>query len=80
MMYFFHSYEIWQEFPQLVAGLLVVDGVHQNLKAESYLQRWYQRARERLEEMPESQMPQIDAWRKAFSQSVKASTNPLQRM
>jgi len=67
-MYFFHSSEIWQEFPQLVAGLLVVDSVHQDLNAESYLQRWYQRARKRLEEMSESQMPEIAAWRKAFSQ------------
>jgi DNA/RNA-binding domain of Phe-tRNA-synthetase-like protein len=67
-MYFFHSYEIWQEFPQLVAGLLVVDGVHRDLNAESYLQRWYHRARKRLEEMPESQIPEIAAWRKAFSQ------------
>ena len=52
----------------MVAGLLVVDSVHQDLNAESYLQRWYQRARKRLEEMSESQMPEIAAWRKAFSQ------------
>jgi DNA/RNA-binding domain of Phe-tRNA-synthetase-like protein len=67
-MYFFHSSEIWQEFPRLVAGLLIVDGIHQNLNAEPYLQNWYQGARKRLEEMSESQIPEIAAWRKAFSQ------------
>jgi DNA/RNA-binding domain of Phe-tRNA-synthetase-like protein len=67
-MYFCHSPAIWRQFPQLVPGLLVVDHIHTQVEVESQLQPWYQRARERLNEGPESQMPEIAAWRRAYSQ------------
>jgi len=67
-MYFSHSPEIWQEFPQLVAGLLVVDGIHPQIDVEARIQPWYQRARERLSQGPESQLPEIAAWRRAYTQ------------
>lgn len=66
-MYFCHSPDIWREFPQLVPGLLVVEGVHPHLDTEAYIQTWYQRAREHLGQGPESHMPQIIAWRRAYS-------------
>jgi len=66
-MYFCHSPDIWREFPQLVPGLLVVEGVHPQLDTEAYIQTWYQRAREHLGQGPESHMPQIIAWRRAYS-------------
>lgn len=66
-MYFSHSPDIWREFPQLVPGLLVVEGVHPQLDTEAYIQTWYQRAREHLGRGPESHMPQIIAWRRAYS-------------
>ncbi len=49
-------------------GLLVVDQIHPQVEVEARLQPWYQRARERLNEGPESQMPEIAAWRRAYSQ------------
>lgn len=67
-MYFCHSTRIWEEYPQLVPGLLVVDNIHPNVNVDAALQPWYQRARERLSAGPESQMPQIAAWRRAYSQ------------
>ena len=67
-MYFCHSPQIWQQFPQLVAGLLVVDGIHPQVDVENHIQPLYQRARERLSQEPESQMPEISAWRRAYSQ------------
>jgi DNA/RNA-binding domain of Phe-tRNA-synthetase-like protein len=67
-MYFCHLPEIWEEFPQLVPGVLVVDGISPQLDTETYLQAWYQRARERLGQGQESQMPEVSAWRKAYSQ------------
>lgn len=67
-MYFCHSPEIWHQFPQLVPGLLVVDQIHTQVEVGSRLQPWYQRARERLNEGPESQMPEIAAWRRVYSQ------------
>ncbi|MFQ5577888.1 MAG: hypothetical protein ACE5G8_12970, partial [Anaerolineae bacterium] len=67
-MYFCHSSKIWQEYPQLVAGLLVVDNITPQVDVEDRLDPWYQRARQRLNEGPESQMPEIAAWRRAYAQ------------
>jgi DNA/RNA-binding domain of Phe-tRNA-synthetase-like protein len=67
-MYFGHVPEIWKNFPQLVPGLMVVDGIHQNVDVEKYLQPRYEQARERLSREKESQMPEIAAWRRAYSQ------------
>ncbi|MEN8172531.1 MAG: phenylalanine--tRNA ligase beta subunit-related protein [Chloroflexota bacterium] len=67
-MYFCHAPEIWKNFPQLVPGLMVVDGIHQNVDVEKYLQPRFEQARERLSREKESQMPEIAAWRRAYSQ------------
>lgn len=67
-MYFCHAADIWQEFPQLVPGLLVVDNLHPNIDVETRLQPWYERARERLSQGPESSMPEISAWRRVYAQ------------
>jgi len=67
-MYFCHVPEIWDDFPQLVPGLMVVDGIHQNVDVEEYLQPRFEQARERLSRDKESQMPEIAAWRRAYSQ------------
>ena len=67
-MYFCHASQIWKEFPQLAAGLLVVDHIHPQVDVEDRLQPWYERARQRLREGPESQMPQVAAWRRAYTQ------------
>lgn len=67
-MYFLHSPDIWRDYPQLVAGVLVVDGIHFRAEVDSYIQIWYGKARQRLNESHEGQMSEIIAWRKAFSQ------------
>jgi DNA/RNA-binding domain of Phe-tRNA-synthetase-like protein len=67
-MYFCHVPEIWENFPQLVPGLMVVEGIHQDVDVEEYLQPRYEQARERLSREKESQMPEIAAWRRAYSQ------------
>lgn len=67
-MYFYHVNEIWREFPQLVPGLLVVAGIHPQVEVEARLQPWFERARERLSAGPESQLAEISAWRRAYSQ------------
>lgn len=67
-MYFYHVNEIWREFPQLVPGLLVVEGIHPQVEVEARLQPWFERARERLSAGPESQLAEISAWRRAYSQ------------
>lgn len=64
-MHFRHSDELWQEFPHLVAAALVLDPV---TEPPSEIEPWLARARERLAKGPESEMPEIAAWRRAFSQ------------
>jgi len=67
-MYFCHSSKIWQEYPQLAAGLLVVGEVHPQVEVEARLQHWYERGRERLGRSSEGQMPEVSAWRRAYAQ------------
>jgi DNA/RNA-binding domain of Phe-tRNA-synthetase-like protein len=67
-LYFRHVPEIWQRFPQLVPGLLVVRGVHPDADGGSTIQEWYARADKRLEDQPEGQMPEVAAWRRVYSQ------------
>jgi DNA/RNA-binding domain of Phe-tRNA-synthetase-like protein len=66
-MYFCHSPKIWQQFPQLAAGLLLVGDIQPQVEVEARLQPWYQRARERLSQGPESQLLEVAAWRRAYS-------------
>lgn len=67
-MHFSHSSEIWQQFPQLVPGLLLVEGIHPQADVEPLLPPWYQRARERLSRATESDLAEISAWRRAYAQ------------
>ncbi len=66
-MHFGHSQEIREQFPNIVAGVTVFDGIHEQVEVEAHLQPLYQHARERLGKGPESEMPEIIAWRKAYS-------------
>lgn len=68
-MHFSHSFQIWQQFPQLVPGLLVVEGIHTQVEAEPLLHPWFERARKRLGQgQQESDLPEISAWRRAYAQ------------
>lgn len=67
-MHFSHSSAIWQQFPQLVPGLLVVEGIQPEAKAEVLLQPWFERAQARLGQSMESDLPEISAWRRAYAQ------------
>ena len=67
-MHFTHSERIWREFPRLVPGVLVVSGLHRGLEVEERLTRWLELARERFSGRPESEFPEIEAWRRAYSQ------------
>jgi DNA/RNA-binding domain of Phe-tRNA-synthetase-like protein len=67
-VYFRHVPEIWQRFPQLVPGLLVVKGIHPDAEGEDYIREWCGRAGNRLEDQAEGQMPEVAAWRRVYSQ------------
>lgn len=67
-MHFSHAPEIWKRFPQLVPGLLVVKGIHADADGRDYMDPWYDRARRRLEDRSEGEMPEVAAWRRVYSQ------------
>jgi DNA/RNA-binding domain of Phe-tRNA-synthetase-like protein len=67
-MHFRHSEKLWQEFPQLVPAVLILDSVQPVVDLESRIEPWLRQARQRLEKAPEAEMPEIAAWRRAYSQ------------
>jgi DNA/RNA-binding domain of Phe-tRNA-synthetase-like protein len=67
-MYFCHSPQIWQQFPQLVPGVLVVEQITPQGEVEPLLQPWFDRARTRLNGITESELVEVSAWRRAYAQ------------
>jgi len=66
-MYFQHSPEIWRDFPELVPGVVVAEGIHPNVAVGHRIEAFNRIAAERLAKGPESELPEIQAWRRAFS-------------
>ncbi|MGL4744245.1 MAG: B3/B4 domain-containing protein [Dermatophilaceae bacterium] len=62
---FRHSAELWAQFPALAPGVLLVDGITDDAVVD--LSPYLARAAERLRTGPESQFPEIIAWRRAFA-------------
>jgi len=67
-MHFCHSPILWREFPQLKPAGLVLERIEPIADLENRLEPWLRRARERLGKGPEGEMPEIAAWRRAYSQ------------
>jgi DNA/RNA-binding domain of Phe-tRNA-synthetase-like protein len=67
-MYFYHTPAIWGEFPQLVPGLLLVPDVTHTADVSARLEPFYARAAARLAAGPESDLPEVAAWRRAYAQ------------
>ncbi len=67
-MHFAHSSAIWQQFPHLVPGVLVLEGIRADVDSSPALEPWHERARARLAGGTESDLPEIAAWRRAYAQ------------
>lgn len=67
-MYFEHVDEIWREFPQLAATVVLADGITSTAYPDQRIDRFARRAAERLATTPAGQLPEIQAWRRVFSQ------------
>jgi len=67
-MYFYHTTAIWDEFPQLVPGLLLVESITPESGVAAQLEPFYDRAKARLAAGPESDLPEVAAWRRAYAQ------------
>ena len=66
-MDFRHSGEIWRDFPALVPGAIFADGITHDVPAGDGAARFTAIAMSRLEGAAESELPEIRAWRHAFT-------------
>lgn len=66
-MYFQHSREIWRDFPELVPGVLAVGGITRDVSVIPQVAKFDAIAEARLVDTSEGQLPEIQAWRRAFS-------------
>jgi DNA/RNA-binding domain of Phe-tRNA-synthetase-like protein len=67
-VYFEHDPTIWSAFPTLVPGVLLVEQVRPDVDISARLAPLFERARARLAGATESDLAEIQAWRRAFSQ------------
>ena len=68
-MQFQHSAGIWRDFPALVPAVLYAEGITAAAPgASSRADGYADVAKERLAESAESELPEIQAWRRAFAQ------------
>ena len=66
-MYFHHSRDIWRDFPELVPGVLFAEGISSDARSGSRVAPFNATAEARLARAPEGELPEIQAWRRAFS-------------
>jgi len=67
-MQFQHSGDIWRDFPALVPAVLYAEGITAAAPgASSRADGYADVAKERLAESAESELPEIQAWRRAFT-------------
>src|SRR5215813_3301817 len=67
VMNFQHSGEIWRDFPELVPGIVLAGGITHDVAADDRVARLTAIAKSRLIGATESELPEIQAWRRAFT-------------
>ncbi|HEV7310633.1 B3/B4 domain-containing protein [Ensifer sp.] len=66
-MHFQHADEIWRDFPELSAGALFVDAMHADVSIADAIASFQALASDRLGAGTESDLPEIQAWRRTFA-------------
>jgi DNA/RNA-binding domain of Phe-tRNA-synthetase-like protein len=66
-MHFCHTGEIWRDYPELVPGVLLVEGIAKNASVGPQIAKYCQIAESRLTSSSEGELPEIQAWRRVFS-------------
>src|SRR5215470_16531545 len=65
-MHFSHADQIWQDFPELAAAALSVDGITPTAHVSDRVVAFSAAARAKLASGSESELPEIQAWRRAY--------------
>jgi DNA/RNA-binding domain of Phe-tRNA-synthetase-like protein len=66
-MRFGHSSEIWRDYPELVPGVLFASGITPGVFVDDRASVFAARAKARLAGGSEAELPEIQAWRRAFA-------------
>ncbi|MFH8796891.1 B3/4 domain-containing protein [Streptomyces sp. NPDC017941] len=66
-MHFQHANDLWQVFPQLVPGVISARGITCDASVDRPVAEFGATAAERLAGTPESALPEVQAWRRAFT-------------
>lgn len=66
-MHFSHHPALRAQYPELAAGALFARGIHTGVDAGAQVERYEAIARSRITSCSESELPEIQAWRRAFS-------------
>ena len=66
-MKFQHDPEIWRDYPELAAGTIVASGIHADVDDSAIVARFSGIASGRLADATESELPEIQAWRRTFA-------------
>lgn len=74
-MHICHSSEIWRDFPELVPGVVLADGITKDVSVGSRIANFNTVAEGRLSASLESELPEIQAWRRVFSRMGLKPTN-----
>ena len=60
-MYFCHSTEIWRDYPELVPGVLLIEGITKNISVGHQTAKFYTIAESRLATNSEGELPEVQA-------------------
>ncbi len=66
-MYIQHSCDMWRDYPELVPGVLFAEGITPDVSVGSRVAAFSAIAEARLAHASEGELPEIQAWRRAFS-------------
>ncbi|MEV8636283.1 phenylalanine--tRNA ligase beta subunit-related protein [Streptosporangium sp. NPDC051023] len=66
-MYFQHSSDIWSDYPDLAAGVVLATGITREVSVDDQIARFGAIAEARLATSSEAEFPEIQAWRRTFS-------------
>ncbi len=66
-MHVCHSDEIWRDYPNLVAAVLLAGGMSKHASTTAHVVRFNAVAASRLATSREGELPEIQAWRRTFS-------------
>jgi DNA/RNA-binding domain of Phe-tRNA-synthetase-like protein len=66
-MHFAHADAVWRDYPELVAGVIAVEGIDAHARVDAEVAELAAVAESRLAAGPESGLAEIQAWRSAFA-------------